>query len=636
MLDIQSTSKGLLIPRMSALQRSAILAPSPGLLVYQTDSNDGFYYFNGTQWISLSDATFAPSTLADGDTNTKIQVEESPDEDIIRFDIGGTEYFRMNSGRIEVVNTGNSVFIGDSAGMHDSQINNMNVGIGSEALKSNTTGVLNTAVGYQAMPLSILSTGNTAIGAFALYSNTGFLGANTANGYLSLYSNTTGKQNTASGNSSMRANTTGNINCAYGYNSLSNNISGGQNTSVGSNSLFFNTTGYNNSAFGGFALAINTTGTYNTALGFEADVITGDLTNAIAIGARSRVDQSNSMVLGSIAGINGATEDVNVGIGTTTPDNKLEVHSNGATGTQTIVLGLSSNTSNRPVLQFSEGENISLTSGMSIEYNGAGAASDNKLHINGTDGLPKLTVESGGQVGIGETSPDRELTVFDTDDNGDAGINIKSSNSSARELLVAVNQSSGGVFGMLTNNDLYFRTNNINRLVIKNDGDIGIGTSAPAHLLSVNGTAGKPGGGSWSTFSDKRMKQDVRPFQQGLEQVMEINPVRYRYNELSGHDTRKEYIGVLAQDLEKVAPYMVSTFEMDGVKYLQVDNSAMTYLLINAVKELHDENQRLKSCNHILDSDLQAMKEEIENMKVMLKNSVKLSSGGCNSIEDRR
>lgn len=62
----------------------------------------------------------------------------------------------------------------------------------------------------------------------------------------------------------------------------------------------------------------------------------------------------------------------------------------------------------------------------------------------------------------------------------------------------------------------------------------------------------------------------------------------------------------------------------------------MTYLLINAVKELHDENQRLKSCNHILDSDLQAMKEEIENMKVMLKNSVKLSSGGCNSIEDRR
>ncbi|MBK7172756.1 MAG: hypothetical protein IPH84_05895 [Bacteroidales bacterium] len=81
---------------------------------------------------------------------------------------------------------------------------------------------------------------------------------------------------------------------------------------------------------------------------------------------------------------------------------------------------------------------------MSIEYNGFGASSENKLHING-DGLPKITVESLGQVGIGESSPDRELTVFDTDGNGDAAINIKSNNTAGRELLLAVNQSPGAL-----------------------------------------------------------------------------------------------------------------------------------------------------------------------------------------------
>src|SRR5207249_1214499 len=37
-------------------------------------------------------------------------------------------------------------------------------------------------------------------------------------------------------------------------------------------------------------------------------------------------------------------------------------------------------------------------------------------------------------------------------------------------------------------------------------GNVGIGTAAPTQLLSVNGTAGKPGGGTWDVFSDERLK----------------------------------------------------------------------------------------------------------------------------------
>ena len=57
MLDVSSTSKGVLVPRMTASQRTGIFSPAKGLLVYQTDGTDGFYYFNGTAWTTLTGAT---------------------------------------------------------------------------------------------------------------------------------------------------------------------------------------------------------------------------------------------------------------------------------------------------------------------------------------------------------------------------------------------------------------------------------------------------------------------------------------------------------------------------------------------------------------------------------------------------
>lgn len=50
MLDVQSTTKGLLVPRMTAAQKSAIAAPATGLMVYQTDGTAGYYFFNGVSW----------------------------------------------------------------------------------------------------------------------------------------------------------------------------------------------------------------------------------------------------------------------------------------------------------------------------------------------------------------------------------------------------------------------------------------------------------------------------------------------------------------------------------------------------------------------------------------------------------
>lgn len=63
MLDVASATKGVLVPRMLSSDRTGIASPATGLLVYQTNSPAGFYYYNGTQWISM----IADSTAAGGD-----------------------------------------------------------------------------------------------------------------------------------------------------------------------------------------------------------------------------------------------------------------------------------------------------------------------------------------------------------------------------------------------------------------------------------------------------------------------------------------------------------------------------------------------------------------------------------------
>lgn len=54
LLDVKSTTQGILVPRMNAQQRGLISNPATGLLVYQTDGTTGFYFYNGTAWTSLS------------------------------------------------------------------------------------------------------------------------------------------------------------------------------------------------------------------------------------------------------------------------------------------------------------------------------------------------------------------------------------------------------------------------------------------------------------------------------------------------------------------------------------------------------------------------------------------------------
>lgn len=203
------------------------------------------------------------------------------------------------SGRIPVYNTGNSVFIGDGAGLNDDLSANQNVfignnagrnnttgerntGIGPSAMHSTTTGSVNTAIGYFALNQNTTGGNNTAIGAYALrFTTTG--GFNTATGFTSLYSNTAGSFNTANGFYTLRSNTTGNNNTASGYTSLYLNTTGNSNTAHGFSSLYDLTTGANNTALGRSAGSGITTGDNNTIIGANVTGLDPDLQSTVIL-----------------------------------------------------------------------------------------------------------------------------------------------------------------------------------------------------------------------------------------------------------------------------------------------------------------------------------------------------------------
>ena len=133
-----------------------------------------------------------------------------------------------------------------------------------------------------------------------------------------------GTSNSFFGQSAGRQNSIGADNSFFGAGAGYLNAEGNENSFFGV--LAGNNSQGNKNAFFGWRAGIfNTAGNSNTLIGYSS-ATGGVFTNATAIGANSQVNQNNSLVLGSINGVNGATADTNVGIGTTTPANKLHVN----------------------------------------------------------------------------------------------------------------------------------------------------------------------------------------------------------------------------------------------------------------------------------------------------------------------
>jgi len=215
----------------------------------------------------------AGSSMIDADGDTEINVEASPDQDVIHFSLGNStgytaaEYFTMIGPRLEVINSGNSVFIGAGAGANDDLSANQNTYIGYTSGLNSTTGNSNVGVGYQTLTSLVSGARNTASGYQALELTTG--NDNTGIGYNALSLNLAGSKNTALGRSAGAQNTSGNNNVNIGMSAGASNTTGSDNLNLGYRSGFVNTGGSNNVTVGTEA-GYNSTGSGNVFLGYQA------------------------------------------------------------------------------------------------------------------------------------------------------------------------------------------------------------------------------------------------------------------------------------------------------------------------------------------------------------------------------
>ena len=127
-------------------------------------------------------------------------------------------------------------------------------------------------------------------------------------------------------------------------------------------------------------------------------------------------------------------------------------------------------------------------------------------------------------------------------------------------------------------------------------------------LYYQSGSTYKPGGGEWAASSDARIKTVVADYDSGLSEIKQLQPVRYTYkgNETTKQSaaapppTAKEFIGLVAQDVEGPMPEMVESVEgfIDDklvVDLRMLDASALKYALVNAVKELASRVESLEA-----------------------------------------
>lgn len=330
-----------------------------------------------------------------------------------------------------------------------------------------------------------------------------------------------------------------------------------------------------------FASGVSTIakGDYSTAMG------SGTKASAVystAMGTQTEALGSHSTAMGEITEAKGFTSTA-MGYLTKANGNYSTTagYSTRANGFSSFVVGIYNDTllatqfsltENTPLFIIGNGvpSDLNRSNAMVVLNNGNVAIGNNRNPVT------RLHITGGTDAGYADNSG--FLTIGNIN-----GANIVFDNN---EIMARSN-------GVASN--LYIQNSGGNTIINPSEGKVIIGSvsAGGTNLLDVNGTAGKPNGGSWAGYSDQRLKQDIEPYTNGLAYLLQVNPVWFRYNQISGFDTAPKYVGILAQELQQTAPYMVTATAKkmaDGTDgYLQVDNSAMTYMLINAVKELNQK-----------------------------------------------
>lgn len=198
-----------------------------------------------------------------------------------------------------------------------------------------------------------------------------------------------------------------------------------------------------------------------------------------------------------------------------------------------------------------------------------------------------ISVLQNGNIGIGTSQPAVKLHV--------AGNRIRLESGGKRLDLRA---DGGAVDVQSETHNLYLHASGPagnNHVIINpfgNEGNVGIGTASPSDKLHV---VGNVRANDFLVTSDARLKSRIRPLRGALQKLEKLSGVEFTWRRKAGHSARqgsRRGTGVVAQEVETVAPELVETSPEDG--YKSVNLVGVIGLLIEAFKELADENRTLK------------------------------------------
>ncbi len=237
LLEMKTTSRGLLIPRLTTPERDAIVSPAIGLMVYNTtDSTFNFYRSSGWGAISSSSGW---STLGNVSTDSSINFIGTTDNRAF--------VFRVNNEKSGTINSNNRI---TSLGYRAADVATgvWNTALGADALGSTTTGTGNTAIGDSALASNVIHSGNVAIGGYANGRNAN--SDNTIVGFVAFRKATSSGGNTVMGKEAMYEHLTGNYNVAVGTFAKTKSLYGAYNIAMGRNAQYWDTIGNYNVMIG--------------------------------------------------------------------------------------------------------------------------------------------------------------------------------------------------------------------------------------------------------------------------------------------------------------------------------------------------------------------------------------------------
>ncbi len=648
MLDVQSSGKGMLVPRMTTSQRLSISSPAEGLLVYDMNYQT-FFYYEQDEWLSLSSVSSSSDpdkalfhvTNSNGDTvfavyndGVEVVVSEESKGNVGGFAVSGRSANKATKQSIlKVTPDSTHIVVKDTSSK--GKVGGFAVS-GRSANKGNTEHIFTT--NKDSTRIYVTESSKGQVGGFAVSGRTA--NKSTTNRFMDLT-----KDNYLIGHESGSELTTANYNSFIGYQAGKFTTSGGSNIFLGYQSGYSNTTGTNNTFLGNQAGKNNVSGDENVFLGNNAG-----FNNE----GGSSWDGDDNVFIGTAAGYSNTIGHDNIYIGNSAGYSNPGIYN-------TIIgsdAGENSTSDFNTYMGKSAGRN---DEGGSNTYIGHGVARYNTTGTKnvylggragfwGTKGSHNVIIGYGaGELANGEALGSGNVIIgYDAADS-EAGISnrlfIENTNSDSSLALI---------YGEFDNNILTFNA------------DVGIGTTTPTYDLDIartNATISLNGleisnmgsnnmgidgdiipyssttydignnvtGEHWDdvvandflTPSDKRTKKNIDNLNIGLPEIMRLRPVQFQYKKEYDNDGGIKY-GLVAQEVEEVMPYLVKGQGVDmdqetGKKkitkgeFKTLNYTKLIPVLIKAVQHQQREKEALEQRVEKLEKELNELKTLIQS-----------------------